>query len=55
MDQSGGVCPKCESKLDPKLEFCPSCGSYVKGPISDDGGVKPRIIEAPEEPPGKEE
>ncbi len=55
MDQAGGVCPKCESKLDSKLEFCPSCGSYVKGPISDVGGVKPRIVEAPEEPPGKEE
>jgi hypothetical protein len=55
MDQSGGVCPKCESKLDSKLEFCPSCGSYVKGPISDGAGVKPRIVELPKDPPEKEE
>ncbi len=55
MDQAGGVCPKCESKLDSKLEFCPSCGSYVKGPISDVGGTKPRIVEGPEDPPKKEE
>jgi uncharacterized OB-fold protein len=31
----GGVCPKCESRLDPNLDFCPSCGTVIRGPKSD--------------------
>lgn len=33
---SGGVCPHCESKLDPNLDFCPSCGNVIRGPGFDD-------------------
>ncbi len=29
---AGGVCPKCESRLDPNLNFCPSCGTIIRGP-----------------------
>jgi hypothetical protein len=32
---TGGVCPKCESRLDPNINFCPSCGTMVRGPGSD--------------------
>jgi len=31
MVEEGGVCPVCESRLDKSLDFCPSCGTYVRG------------------------
>jgi hypothetical protein len=35
---SGGVCPKCESRLDPNINFCPSCGTLIRGPGSEPAG-----------------
>ena len=29
---TGGVCPRCESRLDPSINFCPSCGTVIRGP-----------------------
>ena len=42
MDQSG-VCPRCEAKLDPSLDFCPSCGSFIRGPEADRVMSKDRV------------
>jgi len=32
LEKGGGVCPKCESRLDGSLDFCPSCGTFIRGP-----------------------
>lgn len=31
-EDQGGICPKCESRLDASLDFCPSCGTFIRGP-----------------------
>jgi len=43
---SGGVCPKCESRLDPNLDFCPSCGIVIRGP---DAEPEPGKVQLPPE------
>jgi len=40
----GGVCPKCEARLDKNLDFCPHCGSFIRGPQADRENPKPRIV-----------
>jgi hypothetical protein len=44
IQQEGGVCPKCESRLDKNLDFCPHCGSFIRGPMADKENPKPRIV-----------
>jgi hypothetical protein len=44
IEQEGGVCPKCEAKLDKNLDFCPHCGSFIRGPQADKENPKPRIV-----------
>lgn len=44
LEQQGGVCPKCESRLDKNLDFCPHCGAFIRGPEADKGAPKPRIV-----------
>ena len=44
-EMEGGVCPKCESRLDANLDFCPSCGTYIRGTKADDIGPSPSPIE----------
>ncbi len=44
VEQEGGVCPKCEAKLDKNLDFCPHCGSFIRGPEADKANPKPRIV-----------
>jgi hypothetical protein len=49
---AGGVCPKCESRLDANLNFCPSCGTIIRGP----GAEKAQEKNGPaEKPPRSEE
>ncbi len=40
----GGVCPRCEARLDKNLDFCPHCGSFIRGPQADKENPKPRIV-----------
>jgi len=40
---SGGVCPECESRLDPNLDFCPSCGRIIRGPKSNGENIDEKI------------
>ncbi len=44
-EMEGGVCPRCESRLDANLDFCPSCGSYIRGKKADGIGPSPTPIE----------
>jgi len=44
IEQEGGVCPKCEARLDSNLDFCPHCGTFVRGPEADRENPKPRIV-----------
>ena len=44
IEQEGGVCPKCEARLDQNLDFCPHCGTVVRGPEADRENPKPRIV-----------
>jgi len=44
VEQEGGVCPKCEARLDQNLDFCPHCGSFIRGPEADKENPKPRIV-----------
>ncbi|MFW3146498.1 MAG: hypothetical protein ACMUIE_06775 [Thermoplasmatota archaeon] len=44
LEQEGGVCPKCESRLDKNLDFCPHCGAFIRGPEVDKGAPKPKIV-----------
>jgi hypothetical protein len=44
---SGGVCPKCESRLDPNLNFCPSCGTMIRGPGADASPEAPKPAKGP--------
>ncbi|MBN1389748.1 MAG: zinc ribbon domain-containing protein [Candidatus Thermoplasmatota archaeon] len=44
VEQQGGVCPKCEARLDQNLDFCPHCGTFVRGPEADKENPKPRIV-----------
>ena len=44
---SGGVCPKCESRLDSNLDFCPSCGTIIRGPDAEGESKKLKML--PEE------
>ena len=43
-EMEGGVCPKCEARLDANLDFCPSCGTYIRGTKADDIGPSPSPI-----------
>ena len=31
-EDQGGICPRCEARLDSNLDFCPSCGTFIRGP-----------------------
>jgi hypothetical protein len=44
VEQEGGVCPKCEARLDKNLDFCPHCGTFIRGPEADKENPKPRIV-----------
>ena len=44
-EMEGGVCPKCESRLDANLDFCPSCGIYIRGTKADGIGPSPSPIQ----------
>jgi hypothetical protein len=44
MEETGGVCPKCEARLDQGLDFCPHCGTFIRGPEADKANPKPRIV-----------
>ncbi len=44
-EMEGGVCPKCESRLDANLDFCPSCGIFIRGTKADGIGPSPSTIE----------
>jgi hypothetical protein len=41
-EDQGGICPKCESRLDANLDFCPSCGTFIRGPKA--RSMKPGVI-----------
>jgi len=47
---TGGVCPKCEGRLDPNIDFCPVCGAIIRGPSSDKGSLQNIVKEAPPPP-----
>lgn len=44
VEEQGGVCPKCEARLDQNLDFCPHCGTFIRGPEADKENPKPRIV-----------
>ncbi len=44
MEDKGGVCPKCEYRLDKGIDFCPHCGTYIRGPEADKENPRPRIV-----------
>lgn len=44
VEEPGGVCPKCEARLDQGLDFCPHCGTFIRGPEADKANPKPRIV-----------
>ncbi len=44
-EMEGGVCPKCEARLDMNLDFCPSCGTFIRGTKADGVGPSPSPIE----------
>jgi len=48
-ENEGGICPRCESRLDPNLDFCPSCGTFVRGPGAKDLRKKPELAPLPED------
>jgi hypothetical protein len=48
-ETEGGICPRCESRLDPNLDFCPSCGIFIRGPKAKSRKLKPGIAPLPDE------
>ncbi len=48
-ENQGGICPRCESRLDQNLDFCPSCGMFIRGPNAKSKKIKPGIVPPPEE------
>jgi hypothetical protein len=48
-ENQGGICPRCESKLDPNLDFCPSCGTFIRGPKARSKKQRPGLVAPPEE------
>lgn len=47
-ENKGGICPKCEARLDVSLDFCPSCGTFIRGPKARSKKIKPELAPVPE-------
>ena len=47
-EDQGGICPRCEARLDVSLDFCPSCGTFIRGPNARSKKVKPELAPLPE-------
>lgn len=48
-EAEGGICPRCESRLDPNLDFCPSCGTFIRGPKAKSRKLTPNLAPLPED------
>ncbi len=42
-EDQGGICPRCEARLDSSLDFCPSCGTFIRGPKAKSIQKKPDL------------
>jgi hypothetical protein len=47
-EDQGGICPRCEARLDVSLDFCPSCGTFIRGPKARSKKVKPELAPLPD-------
>ena len=47
-ENQGGICPRCEARLDVSLDFCPSCGTFIRGPNAKSKKIKPEMAPLPD-------